>query len=270
MTTNETPAAPANVAPAVWGRYLRAAVAERTATTTDARESAAYEARYVARTVGIDEAAVEPLVIAEVERLTPELGDYELGDPTSARPGESADDWATRVYGADVEVEVVDGEPVLDRTTRPAALTDRALWVLFMAEDRALAGYDDDPNEPDDDRHGALTAEIARRFGPDATELTADYAVGLHMSSDDLVRWALDEHEHLVAIATGRLVPEWRAESIELGDAVQISRGPEVHRGKRGTVRAFTPGQLSIAVELDGGRVVFAAPGQLDVERNPA
>lgn len=186
MTTNETPAAPANVAPAVWARYLRAAVAARTAETIERRADAAYEASYVAQQVGIDEAAVEPLVIAEVARLE-----------------------------APVEVKVVDGEPVLDRATPAPRLTDRALWVQFMMEDRALAGYDNDPNEPDDDRHGALIAEILERFGADATELTADYSVATHMSSDDLVRWALEQYPHLVGIATGAIVPAWRREDGE-------------------------------------------------------
>lgn len=67
MTTNETPA-PANVAPAVWARYLRAAVAAHTAPTIQDRATADYEASDLARRVGIDEQAVESIVLAEVRR----------------------------------------------------------------------------------------------------------------------------------------------------------------------------------------------------------
>jgi hypothetical protein len=122
-------------------------------------------------------------------------------DSDSMQPGETVNAWAARIYGE---------HEVADRTTPPAELDDRQLWLQFMIEDRALSGYDDDPNEPDDERHGALIAAIGERFGPDATENTADYAVSLHMSGDDLVTWARDQHEHLVAIATGRLTPAWR------------------------------------------------------------
>lgn len=132
------------------------------------------------------------------EQTTLELAD----DSDSMQPGETVNEWAARVYGE---------HEVADRTTPPAELDDRRLWLQFMLEDRALGGYDDDPNEPNDERHGALIAEIGRRFGADATEHTADWSVALHMSGDDLVEWARTKHEHLIMVATGRIVPEWRS-----------------------------------------------------------
>jgi hypothetical protein len=132
------------------------------------------------------------------QQLTLEPAD----DPTAPLPGESVGTWAARV----IEREVA------DRDTAVAELDDAALWLQFMIEDRALAGYDDDSNEPDDERHGALIAEITRRFGADATDNTADHAVSLHMSSDDLITWARDNSEHLIGVATGRIVPGWRRE----------------------------------------------------------
>jgi hypothetical protein len=110
---------------------------------------------------------------------------------------------------ADPDCEVL---PAIDRATPPADLDDAALWVQFMLEDRALAGYDDNPDQPNDERHGALLVEIARRFGEDASENTADVAVSTHMSADDLVRWAVQDPAHLLGIATGRIVPDWRRE----------------------------------------------------------
>lgn len=86
----------------------------------------------------------------------------------------------------------------LRRSTPPTDLTDQQLWVAFMAEDRELA-Y----GAPDDDRHAALTAEIAVRFGPDATERTATWSVYVRASSDDLVTWARDSFPHLRSVATG-------------------------------------------------------------------
>lgn len=102
--------------------------------------------------------------------------------------------------------------PLLDRTTPVADLTDPALWLQFMLEERALAGYDEVPVPADDDRHGALIAEIARRSGADAMERTAEWSVSLRMSCDDLVRWAHDEHEHLAAVAAGRIIAPWQRE----------------------------------------------------------
>lgn len=140
--------------------------------------------------------AVEPVPVAELVLIDPRtpLADEHLAD-------------------AEREVAVLEAESeVADRATPVADLDDRAVWVQFMIEDRALGGYDDDPNEPNDDRHGDLIAEVNRRFGPNATEFTAEHAVALHMSGDDLVRWARDSHEHLVAVATGRIVAPWQRE----------------------------------------------------------
>lgn len=92
-----------------------------------------------------------------------------------------------------------------DRETPVAELDDRQVWLQFMLEDRAQS-Y----GVPDDERHAALSAAISERFGPDATENTADYAVATHMSSDDLVTWAAERFPNLLAIATGRLTPSWR------------------------------------------------------------
>ena len=94
------------------------------------------------------------------------------------------------------------GAGILDRTTPVGDLSDAALWGQIMAEDRALAyGSTDD----DYARYDLLNAEAACRFGIDATERTASWSVGMHMSSDDLVQWAVDSPEHLMRVATGDL-----------------------------------------------------------------
>jgi hypothetical protein len=147
--------------------------------------------------------------------LADELG--ELSQCASCRYYSGHTSWCPRRHAEQPAAQpvlepVVDSAPAIDRVTPADELDDRALWLQFMLEDRALAGYDDDPNTPDDERHGVLTAAIAARFGADATENTADYATALHMSSDDLVTWARDQHAHLIAVATGRLTPAWRRE----------------------------------------------------------
>jgi hypothetical protein len=44
---------------------------------------------------------------------------------------------------------------------------------------------------------------------------------------------------------------------------VIVTGGPDRWHGQSGTVRAWTPGPLSLCVELDGGAVVFLTPAQV-------
>lgn len=70
-------------------------------------------------------------------------------------------------------------------------LTNHALLVKVMLTD-LLANYEDNRDEM-----GPLSAEVSRRFGPDAMENSASYFTGWHYSSEDILDTAIFSPEWL-------------------------------------------------------------------------
>lgn len=194
------------------------------------------------------------------------------------RPLEAAAD-ADPCTCVDTAGDLDDGEhlvgcPSYDRPDRDADvvdLDDAALWRQFMIEERALSYGDEVGVEPSDERHGEVLAEIVRRFGVDATERTADWSVSLHMSCDDLVTWARDEPEHLLAVATGRLVPSWRREDdlevatlhADCAACERLVESAEVHMRATGSVgSSYGDGEHRAAVARARGTSALVLLGR--------
>jgi hypothetical protein len=76
---------------------------------------------------------------------------------------------------------------------------DRRVFVEFMVEDM-LIGI----TEGDSGRVGDLADEINARWGPDATENTAQYITGTKMTGMEMVLWAATEWKQVKRILKGK------------------------------------------------------------------